>query len=80
MCSGGFQIRTLYYLQNMKRTFILDCISAIEQNESQFLTDRDFVELVESHNLNEDQALQELFETDLFVRLRNGFCLNRIDD
>ena len=64
----------------MKRTFILDCISAIEQDESQFLTDSNFVDLSELHNLSEDQALQELFDTDLFVRLSNGFCLNRIDD
>ena len=46
---------------NMNRTFILDCISLIQSNENQFMTDGEFNELCELHQIHENSAIQQLF-------------------
>lgn len=64
----------------MNRTFILDCISLIQSNENQFMTDREFNELCELHQIHENSAIQQLFAIDLFVRVDNGFFLKSINN
>lgn len=64
----------------MNRTFILGCISLIQRNKNQFMTDEEFNELCELHQIHENYAIQQLFAIDLFVRVDNGFFLKSIND
>lgn len=64
----------------MNRPFILDCITLIQSNENQFMTDEEFNELCELHKIDEDVAIKQLFDIDLFVRVDRGFFLNSIND